>query len=153
MNDETKETTSELINAERRHSATSRGSEYAQRLYSIRESAGPEAMVICRAWHGERFAWPGYGSDEWAEGEVAKAKVAVVALGLDADAPPQVRAAEKRCCDALVALAKADNAWRLASCGRGGTAEGHEMAAALYAKAEHEACAAGTELARLRGAT
>lgn len=50
---------------------------YVHALRQLRESASSLAMSICRAWHGDHFAWPGYGGVEWVADQLEQAKTAI----------------------------------------------------------------------------
>ena len=61
-------------------------SKYQERVVEVLQKlladASSEAVRVCRAWHGETFGTPGYGSISFVAGELTKAQVAVNELAL-----------------------------------------------------------------------
>lgn len=70
------------------HAADVRGVTYVEKLRELRAASNEAIMAICRAWHGETFAWPGYGDAAWVAGQIEKARKALLA-GVDTAAPTQ----------------------------------------------------------------
>jgi len=61
--------------------------DYVHALKRHIDNTSPEVLVICRAWHGEKFGWPGHGGEAFVAVEIARAEVAVKAIArLAADA-------------------------------------------------------------------
>jgi len=53
---------------------------YCASLRAQMDAITPEALAICRAWHGETFGTPGYGGETWVACEIGRANIAVKAL-------------------------------------------------------------------------
>jgi hypothetical protein len=53
---------------------------YVRALEALKATYSDEAWAICRAWNGDTFGKPGYGSAEWVIGELYHAEVAIKVL-------------------------------------------------------------------------
>ena len=54
--------------------------QYKADLLEVMSTASPEALLICRSWHGENFGVPGNGGVLFVSSQIWRAEQAVQAL-------------------------------------------------------------------------